>query len=295
MKSVGIIGLGIMGQACARQLLSTNFIVCGFEPYAPNAEKAAQEGVAIYSTPAETAAHSDMVIMFVPGPKETEQVITGEKGLIEGLRPGSLLANMSTVDPGINMRMGDILKKKDIHFMDSPVLGGPAGAGHWAFAIGGDKKTIEKAMPVFAALCGDKNRVFHVGALGNGNKLKLLNNMMLGAINSCAAETLAMAKHMGLSQKMLVDVAVAAKGRILSDVYMEVGRRVSEDHYTEPTFTLAMLAKDNQLCLDMAEQYGLSLILGKAVGEINNMAMEQGLGREDHACVWKAISNSWNK
>lgn len=295
MKSVGIIGLGIMGQACAKQLLKANFSVNGFEPYTPNAEKAAKEGVTIYPTPAEAAKHSDMVIMFVPGPKETEQVITGENGLIEGLRPGTLLANMSTVDPGINMRMGDILKKKNIHFMDTPVLGGPAGAGHWAVAVGGEDEAIEKAMPVFEALCGDKNRVFHVGALGNGNKLKLLNNMMLGAINSCAAETLAMAKHMGLSQKMLVDVAIAAKGRILSDVYMEVGRRVSENNYTDPTFTLAMLTKDNQLCLDMAKQYGLPLILGKAVGEINNMAMAQGLGKEDHACVWKAISNSWNK
>lgn len=295
MQSIGIIGLGIMGLACARQLEQASFSVCGYDPFEPAAERAKAAGVTTYHHPQDVAAASDVVILFVPGPVDAEQVVLGEKGLRAGLRPGCLIANMSTVDPGVNIRLGTLLEKDGVLFMDTPVLGGPAGVGHWAFAVGGTDEALEKVMPVLVALGGDRKRVFHVGPLGHGNKLKLLNNMMLGAINACAAETMALAERMGLSQKTLTDVAVAAKGRILSDVYVEIGKRISEARYDEPTFSLNMLMKDNQLCLNMANEYNAPLVLGNAVNYINKMAVAQGLGTQDHACVWKSISRNWKQ
>lgn len=295
MQSIGVIGLGIMGLACARQLEQAGFSVCGYDPFEPAAERAKAAGITTYSQPKDVAAASDLVILFVPGPADTEEVVLGKSGLRAGIRPGCLIANMSTVDPGVNIRLGNILEKDGVLFMDTPVLGGPAGVGHWAFAVGGTDEALEKIMPVLIALGGDRDRVFHVGPLGHGNKLKLLNNMMLGAINACAAETMALAERMGLTQKTLTDVAIAAKGRILSDVYVEIGKRISENRYDEPTFTLEMLTKDNQLCLDMASAYNAPLVLGAAIDSINKMAMAQGFGKQDHACAWKAIRGSWKQ
>ena len=89
-------------------------------------------------------------------------------------------------------------------------------------------------------LSGSEEKLFHIGPLGHGNKLKLLNNMMLGAIDACAAETMALAEHMGLSQKTLIDVAVAANARVLSSAYSGT-TRIAEGRYDEPTFTVDML------------------------------------------------------
>lgn len=295
MQSVGIIGLGIMGLACARRLEEAGFTVCGYDPSGSAVERAKGTGVTMHETPEAAGAASDVVIMFVPGPTEAEQVVLGENGLRAGMRPGGIIANMSTVDPGVNIRLGEAVEQKGITLMDTPVLGGPGGVGHWAFAAGGTDEALERILPVLVALGGSQDRVFHVGPLGHGNKLKLLNNMMLGAINACASETMALAERMGLSQKTLTDVAIAAKGRILSDVYVEIGNRIAESRYDSPTFTLDMLTKDNQLCLNMAREHGAPLILGTAVDYINRMAVAQGLGAEDHACVWKSISRNWKE
>ena len=134
---------------------------------------------------------------------------------------------MSTVDPGVNIRMGEALAPKGIDFVDAPVMGSPSGVGSWAFALGGSDEALAKIKDVLLVLSGSEEKLFHIGPLGHGNKLKLLNNMMLGAIDACAAETMALAEHMGLSQKTLIDVAVAANARVLSNAYKEIGTRIA--------------------------------------------------------------------
>jgi 3-hydroxyisobutyrate dehydrogenase-like beta-hydroxyacid dehydrogenase len=137
--------------------------------------------------------------------------------------------------------------------------------------------------------------VFHIGSLGDGNKLKLLNNMMFGAINACAAEIMALAGHIGISRKLLLDVAVAANAGTVSSLYKEIGTRIAESRYDEPTFTVDMLIKDNHLCLEMARQRGLPMIVGNAVDSLNRLASLHGLGAEDNASMWKMIDASWGR
>jgi len=104
---------------------------------------------------------------------------------------------------------------------------------------------------------------------------------------------MALAEHMGLSQKTLIDVAVAANARVLSSAYKEIGTRIAEGRYDEPTFTVDMLIKDNRLCLDMAREYGAPLILGAAVDYVHRMVSVQGYGAKDHAVSWKAVAKNW--
>lgn len=191
--------------------------------------------------------------MFVPGPADTEKVVLGEGGIASGAPEGTVVVNMSTVDPGVNIRMGEALAPKGL-ILWTPGHGQPSGVGSWAFALGGSDEALAKIKDVLLVLSGSEEKLFHIGPLGHGNKLKLLNNMMLGAIDACAAETMALAEHMGLSQKTLIDVAVAANARVLSSAYKEIGTRIAEGRYDEPTFTVDMLIKDNRLCLDMARE-----------------------------------------
>lgn len=295
MKSVGIIGLGVMGLRCAQNLMKTGFSVRGFDPFAPAVERANKEGISSYPSVAEVARRSDVVILFVPTPADTEEVLLGEKGLHKGAGAGLIVINMSTVDPGTNERMAKALAPQGVVFVDAPVLGSPDGVGGWGFAVGGTDIDVASIQDILLSLSGSPSKIFHVGPVGSGSKLKLLNNMMLGAINACAAETLALAKKMNFSQKTLIDVAIAANARTLSSAYKEVATRAYEERYDNATFTVDMLLKDNYLCLEMAKQNDAPLVLGTAVDQINRLATSQGLGKEDHASSWKAVYASWQK
>ena len=280
MDTVGIVGLGVMGSNCAKKLMESGVPVAGYDPYPPAVKRASEAGVAVCCSPAELAGKARVILMFVPGPADTEKVVLGEGGIASGAPEGTVVVNMSTVDPGVNIRMGEALAPKGIDFVDAPVMGSPSGVGSWAFALGGSDEALAKIKDVLLVLSGSEENLFHIGPLGHGNKLKLLNNMMLGAIDACAAETMALAEHMGLSQKTLIDVAVAANARVLS-------------RYDEPTFTVDMLIKDNRLCLDMAREYGAPLILGAAVDYVHRMVSVQGYGAKDHAVSWKAVAKNW--
>ena len=282
MDTVGIVGLGVMGSNCAKKLMESGVPVAGYDPYPPAVKRASEAGVAVCGSPAELAGKARVILMFVPGPADTEKVVLGEGGIASG-----------APDPGVNIRMGEALAPKGIDFVDAPVMGSPSGVGSWAFALGGSDEALAKIKDVLLVLSGSEEKLFHIGPLGHGNKLKLLNNMMLGAIDACAAETMALAEHMGLSQKTLIDVAVAANARVLSSAYKEIGTRIAEGRYDEPTFTVDMLIKDNRLCLDMAREYGVPLILGAAVDYVHRMVSVQGYGAKDHAVSWKAVAKNW--
>ena len=237
MDTVGIVGLGVMGSNCAKKLMESGVPVPGYDPYPPAVKRASEAGVAVCGSPAELAGKARVILMFVPGPADTEKVVLGEGGIASGAPEGTVVVNMSTVDPGVNIRMGEALAPKGIDFVDAPVMGSPSGVGSWAFALGGSDEALAKIKDVLLVLSGSEEKLFHIGPLGHGNKLKLLNNMMLGAIDACAAETMALAEHMGLSQKTLIDVAVAANARVLSSAYKEIGTRIAEGRYDEPTRT----------------------------------------------------------
>ncbi len=293
MKTVGLVGLGVMGVFCAKTLIQNGFDVVGYDPFAAAAQRAADVGVQLAASPSEVAAKTEWILLFVPAAAETEQVIMGDNGLFHGLQANSIILNMSTVEPAINVRMAEAVREKQVGFIDAPVLGSPSGVGSWAIVLGGSDADIEAVKPLLCLLSGSEERLFHLGVVGSGNALKLLNNMMLGAINACAAEVMALANHIGISQKMLIDVAVAANARALSNAYKEIGGRIAEERYDDPTFTLDMLIKDNHLCLEMAKACKAPMVLGSAVDYVHRMAEAQGYGQQDHSVAWKSIAKNW--
>lgn len=198
MDTVGIVGLGVMGSNCAKKLMESGVPVAGYDPYPPAVKRASEAGVSMCGSPAELAGKAGVILMFVPGPAPTrKRSCSARAGSHPGAPEGTVVVNMSTVDPGVNIRMGEALAPKGIDFVDAPVMGSPSGVGSWAFALGGSDEALAKIKDVLLVLSGSEEKLFHIGPLGHGNKLKLLNNMMLGAIDACAAETMALSRTHG--------------------------------------------------------------------------------------------------
>ncbi len=295
MATVGVVGLGIMGTKCFQKLMENGVSVCGYDVLPAAVARAAEKGIKTCASAAELASQVDIVIMFIAGPADCDAACFGAGGIAEGARPGLIVLNMSTVDPNTNVRLADRFTARKVVLMDAPILGSPNNVGGWAIPLGGSDGNYDKVRDILVMLTGGENKIFRAGGVGNGNKVKLLNNMLLGAINGCASAIMALAKHIGLSQKLLIDAAIAANARTLSSAYREVAERIIEERYDPPTFSLDLLKKDNKLCLDMANDAGAPLVIGNAIDYVNRMASSQGYGKLDHAVAWKPVYDNWQK
>ena len=292
MSIVGLMGFGTMGSVAAEKILQAGHALHVYEPNPASRKRAEALRALVARTPAEAAAKSEFVLMFLPGPKEVEACVAGPGGLFEGAAPGLAIVDMSTIDPGTTLRMAEAARARKIGYLDAPVLGRPASVGNWALPVGGDKKTLERCRPVLGILAG---KIFHVGGSGTGNRVKLLNQLMFGAINAMTAEMMAVAVKMGISPALLYETISASQAATVSGLFKELGRRVATEDYANPTFTVDLLVKDVRLAAQMAKESGAPTILGRNVELINEMAQAQGLGNRDTSIMWKSFMQLWGE
>ena len=293
MPNIGVVGLGVMGFEAAKCLLKADFDLYGYDPFEHAAKRAAQAGVRLCQSPADLASVSEIILLFVPGPEECRQVIFGKQGIIDQPIENLLIANMSTVGPATNIKLAEELIVCGITLIDTPVLGLPSGVGHWSFPVGAQEEDFNKIKHILRCLGGDDSRIFHVGEVGNGNKLKLLNNLMFGAITVCTAEIMALARHMGLSQKLLFEVPSAADAGTISNLCKAIAHRIIDEDYDDPFFTIQLLKKDNALALDMAREHNAYLDLAETINSINESRCASGFGSTDVSAMWKTLIEKW--
>jgi 3-hydroxyisobutyrate dehydrogenase len=202
---VGFIGLGSQGGPMARRIIDAGYPVtlwarrpATLEPFAGTAAKVA-------GSAAEVAAASDLVCLCVVNDDDVEDVVTGEHGVLAGLREGGVIAVHSTVHPGTCRRLADRAAAVGVRLIDAPVSGGgPAAAeGRLLVMAGGEPETVALCRPVFATY-GDP--VVYLGPLGSGQLTKLLNNLLFTAHLATAASTLALAQALGIDPSRLADV-----------------------------------------------------------------------------------------
>ena len=230
--------------------------------------------------------------MFLPGPAEVKICVTGKDGLLDGLKPGSIIVDLSTVDPETTEGMSEVANRKQVEYLDAPVLGRPASVGHWALPVGGDPDTIERARPILESLA---SRIYPIGPSGAGNRVKLLNQLMFGAINAMTAEMMAIAFKMGIPPKLLYETITGSQAGTVSNLFKELGSRVSDEHYGDATFTVDLLIKDVHLAVEMAKRHQAPPLLARTVEFINETAKAQGYGNHDTSVMWKSLLHFWNK
>jgi 3-hydroxyisobutyrate dehydrogenase/2-hydroxy-3-oxopropionate reductase len=291
MKNIGIIGTGVMGITVAEKIIAAGHNLTVYDLSKEAAGRAKKFGARVAHTPKDVSLKSDIVLLFLPGPVDVIDSISSPDGLLNGMQPGSIIVDMTTSDPEVSEKMCSLAEKKGVDFLDAPVLGRPATVGHWALPVGGKEDVIKRCQPVFKIFA---THVFHAGPVGTGHKIKLLNQLMFGAINAMTAEMMAIADKIGIEPSRLFEIITASKAGTVSNLFKELGKRVADGNYEDPTFTVNLLIKDVKLAVQMAKGSNAPPLLARTVEFINEVSQAQGLGNKDTSIMWTSYRRIWS-
>jgi 3-hydroxyisobutyrate dehydrogenase/2-hydroxy-3-oxopropionate reductase len=289
VTTVGIVGAGSMGRRAAEAVVAGGHRVLVHD-VALDAAWAAQARVEPRASCAALAAEADVVLMYLPLPANVETCVAGEDGLLASPRAGQVIVDQSTVDPETTRRMAKLAAQRGVGYLDAPVLGRPSAVGRWSLPIGGEAAHMETCEPVLKLVAAN---LFHIGPSGAGNQVKLLNQLMFGAINAMTAEMMAIAERVGVPPKLLYETITASQAGTVSNLFRELGSRIAADDYGSPTFSVDLLVKDVRLAVQMAQRHDAPPILARTVEFINEAAQAQGYGNADTAAMWKCYRTIW--
>lgn len=292
MDEIGLIGAGVMGRTVAQKILSGGYGLLVYDVSAFCLEKAKDLGASVAATLAEVAEKAKIILMLLPGPEDVSACVSGKKGLLSSASAGSVIVDMSTIDPATTTEMAALAVAKGVGYVDAPVLGRPGSVGHWALPAGGRPEDIDRCRPVLSLFAA---HILYAGPSGSGHKIKLLNQLMFGAINAMTAEMMAVASRIGIEPKLLYETITASQAGTVSNLFKELGARIATGNYEDPTFTVDLLIKDVRLGVKMAKEGGAPPIVGRTVELVNEIAQAQGLGSSDTSAMWKSYLQLWGK
>jgi 3-hydroxyisobutyrate dehydrogenase len=243
------------------------------------------EGFEVAESPAAVAAASDVVITCVSDTPDVEAVILGEGGVLEGIEAGSLVIDMSTISPRATEEIGKRLAEKDVRMLDAPISGGSEGAakGTLSIMVGGEADQVERAKPLFEAM---GKAITHVGPLGSGQRVKLVNQILVVVNALAVSEALLFAQAGGLDlEKTLEAVVPGAAG---SWMLQFRGPQVVKRDW-RPGFTIDLQQKDLRLVLEAADQLGTPVLGTSLVFNLYRTLQAEGLGGEGNHALVKAL------
>jgi 3-hydroxyisobutyrate dehydrogenase-like beta-hydroxyacid dehydrogenase len=284
--TVGIIGLGIMGIAYARNLIAGGFEVVGFDP-SPAAQDALRiAGGGVFATPRDVSRASDAIIVALASVPALEAVT---EGIVAGLRPATVVIEMGTLPIEAKDCARVAVEAAGGHFLDCPVSGTGAQAVMRDLVVfaSGDGGAIQAARPVLEAVARD---VREVGPFGAGMKLKYVANLLVAIHNIAAAEALLLAERSGLDPAMALDaLRGGAGGSRMLDVR---GPLMVAESFEPATMKLEVFQKDLALIADYARAVGAAVPLFQASLAVYDAAMEEGRAKQDTASVFGVLKNS---
>lgn len=279
--NVAILGLGTMGGGMAGNLLKAGFSLTVYNRTAAKAKALSEEGARLASTPAEAVKGASIVIGMLADDKASREVWAGRNGALEGVRPGSILIESSTVSPAWLAELAQLASAHGAELLDAPVTGSrmQAAAGQLTFLVGGSDRALEAATPVLKAMCKE---IVHLGPVGSGAKMKLINNFLCGVQVASLAEGLNWIERGGLDRaKALSILKNGAPGSPLLGVIAE--RMASHDYAVN--FLLRLMTKDLAYAESEASRSGVHLKTSEAARSRFESAIAKGFGEEDMAAV----------
>ncbi|MDT7970746.1 MAG: NAD(P)-dependent oxidoreductase [Vulcanisaeta sp.] len=271
---VGFIGLGIMGSAMAMNIHKKGFSLIVYNRTRSKTEPFAKLGVPVANSPREVAEKSDVVIDMVTDAPDVEEVLFGRDGVVYGAHPGLIVIDMSTNSPEYARYFAKRLAEYGIEFLDAPVTGGDVGArqGTLTIMVGGKREVFERVRPVLEAM---GKTIIYAGDVGNGQMLKLLNQIVVGIDMLAVAEAMALAKKAGIDMdKLFTVLSTGAANSFTVQYYMP---KMMKGDY-EPGFRAAHLKKDLRYALETANKLGVPLPGTAITLELYNALVAKGLG-----------------
>lgn len=282
--TIGFIGLGTMGRPMARNLIKAGFPLVFFARRAEVADEFTALGARRAATVCELAEAADCIITIVTADAQLKEVALEPQGIGDATVSGKLLIDMSTVSPATARHLAEQLAPLGMAVVDAPVSGGPWGAESATLAImaGGSADDFERARPLFEAL---GKHIFHVGPVGAGQMVKLMNQMVAGSIMALLGEAFAIAKAAGVDLAQLIEVMNVSSAA--SGVLAARGKKFVLAGNYEPGFMCELMRKDMQLAVEMASRLNVPVPAAAVAYEQYVAAVAQGHGREDFAAVAK--------
>jgi 3-hydroxyisobutyrate dehydrogenase-like beta-hydroxyacid dehydrogenase len=274
---VAFLGLGIMGQAMA-----TNLVKAGHEVTVWNRTPGKMvEGAGIAPTPAAAAQGAEVVWLCVSDTAAVEKILFGPEGVEPSLTEGAIIADSSTISPSATVKFAERLRTKGVAYVDAPMTGSKIGAanGTLIFMVGGEQATLERLNPLFAAM---GKKIFRMGDTGKGQATKLAMNLQIALIFEGFAEALTLATKLGVDPKQLVSLIEATMVR--SGVVEYKAPFVLQRDFT-PNFPLRLMHKDILLTLAAAKEARVKLPALETVEEIYDLATEEGHSDLDYAAT----------
>jgi 2-hydroxy-3-oxopropionate reductase len=281
---VGFIGLGVMGRPMAKHLLAKGHRLVVHSRSQPGVDDLASTGALVARTPAEVAARSTVVITMLPDTPDVQLVLTGPAGVVTGIRPGSVVIDMSTISPVATQHLATTIASAGATMLDAPVSGGEIGAKNATLSImvGGEEATFARVRPVLAAM-GHPDRIVHVGsAPGSGQICKACNQIAIGGALAGVSEALAMARKSGVDPTL---VRQALLGGFAASRVLEVhGERILASNYA-PGFRTKLYQKDLRIASETAAEHGVAIPVTALVTQLVNALVAAGGADLDYSAI----------
>lgn len=283
---LGFVGLGIMGRPMAGHLRRAGHPLTVFNRTAGRADELLAAGARVAGSPAEVAAASEVIVVMVSDTPDVEQVVAGPRGLLEGIRPGSIVVDMSTVSPDLERRLAARLRERGADLVDAPVSGGDVGARNATLAImaGGAAATVDRVRPILMRV---GKSVTHCGPVGAGQLAKLCNQILVGVTLLGVSEAIALARGSGLDPEVMIKAVEG--GAAASWQLSNLGPRILRGDF-EPAFMVDLMQKDLRIVLETADAAGAPLPATALLRQLFLSAQARGLGRKGTQIMGEVVA-----
>ncbi|MDR1970678.1 MAG: 2-hydroxy-3-oxopropionate reductase [Treponema sp.] len=277
---IGFIGLGIMGRPMAKNLINAGYKLVVYDKYAKTDDLTALGAEKAVSNK-EAAARSDLIITMLPNSPHVKEAVLGPGGVIEGIRAGSTVVDMSSIAPAVSQELAAALKVKGVNFLDAPVSGGEPKAidGTLAIMVGGDQGVFDSVKPILEKM---GSSVVLVGEVGAGNVTKLANQIIVALNIAAVSEAFVLAAKAGVKPQAVFE---AIKGGLAGSTVMNAKVPMILDGNFKPGFRIELHIKDLQNALDTAHNLGVPIPLTAEVMEILQALKVDEQAASDHSAI----------
>jgi len=289
-KSVGFVGLGIMGKPMAKNLLEAGYSVTVYDTGAEAVEELATEGATPASSSREVAEQVPVTITMVPDSADSEAAILGPDGVLEGASSGSTVIDMSSIAPAMSQKLAAACEENGVGFLDAPVSGGEPKAidGTLAIMVGGKKDVFDRFADMFDVLGGS---IVLCGDYGAGNTTKLANQIIVAANIQAAVEALVLAKKAGLNPNVVYE---AIRGGLAGSAVLDAKAPMMIAGNFQPGFRVKLHQKDLHNALLTGKELGVPLPVTSLVQQMLGALMSDGKGDLDHSSLANVIEDMAN-
>ena len=285
MKKIGIIGLGMLGNAVALHLLDSGFEVTVYNRTKEKTMQAREKGAKVVTSPKEIAENSELIITIVKDAAAVKEISFEKDGIIEGKHEKLIVADMSTIDPTESKNISRKFQEHNIHKLDIPVMGGPnvAISGNLVMMVSGNKESFDHCKNVFEKIA---NKVFFLGESGVAHSVKLAMNLQITMLALALSEGIILMKKANVDPKIFLE--------ILNSTYFKTGMSEKKafkmvDSKYDATFTLSNLKKDISTITSAAESLGIELPMIKKAEQVYENAVKEGFGEIDYTGIIEYI------